>query len=79
MSRERDSAKTSLVLCHVRFNRYMSYSYFSECVTCAVLFREMVSINELSLIKIVKAIFEKITILPLFLELEYLYSPDIGP
>jgi hypothetical protein len=53
------------------------YSYFPEDTACAVLFKEMVSINNWHIIKLFRAIFEKIVILflePLFLELECSYS-----
>jgi hypothetical protein len=57
------------------------YYYFPEGTTCAVLFKEMLSINDRNLIKIITAVLEKITISFLaahlkgpFLELECLCS-----
>lgn len=59
------------------------YCYFPEDITYKVLVREMVYIKFLNLIKIVKTVFNKITILGLgepcegflFLELEYSHLP----
>jgi hypothetical protein len=40
---------------------YCTHSYFPEDITYRILFTEMVSISYLRLIKIVRAIFEKVT------------------